>query len=217
MPVRKVHNRGNNIIGKFPSRTMGRMISFESAIERDFLFISDYEPNITFIEEQPFTIEYLHKQKMRRYTPDFHLIRRDVHVVVDCKPSTLVNTPENQIKFVAADEFCEARIWYFEVVTDVELRSGFRLQNIKQLTRNADYFVRPEVKGWVHALLLTRSSPMTIREIEERVKLDPPFSSIPIQTCLLHMAFHHEITIPLDHALISAESLVYVPSNLPTT
>ena len=40
MPVRKVRNHGNNIIGKFPSRKMERMISFESTIERDYLYDS---------------------------------------------------------------------------------------------------------------------------------------------------------------------------------
>jgi hypothetical protein len=57
MPVRKVHNRGENIIGKFPSLKMKRMVSFESTIERDYLYLLDYEADITHFEEQPLTIE----------------------------------------------------------------------------------------------------------------------------------------------------------------
>jgi len=216
MPVRKVRNHGNNIIGKFPSRKMERMISFESTIERDYLFILDYESNVTSIEEQPLTIEYRHEGKVRHYTPDFHFLRNGQRILTDCKPATLVNDPENKIKFSAAYEFCQEYAWQFEVVTDTDLRSGFRLQNIKLLTRHASYNVRPEIKAQIFALLLSWTSPRTIREFQQIIRSDPSQPDISIQTCLLQMAFHHEIALSLEHAPISVQSLVYLPSTLPT-
>ena len=43
MPVRKVSNRGGNTIGHFPSLKMGRMIDYESLIERDLIGASVIE------------------------------------------------------------------------------------------------------------------------------------------------------------------------------
>ncbi len=59
MPVRQVSNRGGNVIGKFPSIKMGRMIAFESLLERDFIYLLDYDPAVEWFEEQPLTIEYM--------------------------------------------------------------------------------------------------------------------------------------------------------------
>ena len=61
MPVRKVSNRGGNAIGRFPSTKMGRMIAFESLLERDFIYLLDYDPTVDWFEEQPLSIEYQHE------------------------------------------------------------------------------------------------------------------------------------------------------------
>jgi hypothetical protein len=57
MPVKKVSNRGGNIIGRFPSLKLGRMVDFESLIERDFIYVLDFEPDVESFSEQPLTIE----------------------------------------------------------------------------------------------------------------------------------------------------------------
>ena len=75
MPVRKVSNRGGNIVGRFPSLKMGRMIAFESLLERDFIYLLDYDVRVEWFEEQPLTIEYQHDGQALHYTPDFHCRR----------------------------------------------------------------------------------------------------------------------------------------------
>ena len=66
MPVRNVSNRGGNVIGKFPSIKMGRMVAFESLLERDFIYLLDHAEEVTWFEEQPLTIEFatLHKSEI---------------------------------------------------------------------------------------------------------------------------------------------------------
>jgi hypothetical protein len=86
MPVRKVSNRGGNAVGRFPSTKMGRMIAFESLLERDFIYLIDYDSAVEWFEEQPLSIEYLHESKLLHYTPDFHLLESGQHVLVECKP-----------------------------------------------------------------------------------------------------------------------------------
>ena len=110
MPVRKVSNRGGNAIGRFPSTKMGRMIAFESLLERDFIYLLDYDPAVEWFEEQPLSIEYLHEGKQLHYTPDFHLLEDGQHVLVECKPERFVEAEENRRKFGVAQEWCQARL-----------------------------------------------------------------------------------------------------------
>ena len=130
MPVRKVSNRGGNIIGKFPSIKMERMIAFESLIERDFIYFLDYEQEVEWFEEQPLTIEYRYEGQVLHYTPDFHLVERGQDVLVECKPEKFVDKEENRRKSAAALDWCEKHDWEYRVVTE-QIRDGFRLQNIK--------------------------------------------------------------------------------------
>jgi hypothetical protein len=76
MSVRRVSNRGGNIVGHFPSLKLGRMVAFESLIERDFIYLLDYEPAVEHFSEQPLVIRYQHAGKKRQYTPDFHVVYR---------------------------------------------------------------------------------------------------------------------------------------------
>ena len=137
MPVRKVSNRGGNAIGRFPSTKMGRMIAFESLLERDFIYLLDYDPAVEWFEEQPLSIEYVHETKLLHYTPDFHLLERGRHVLVECKPERFVETEENLRKFAVAQAWCEETRWEFRVVTDQQVRNGYRLQNVKLLAQYA--------------------------------------------------------------------------------
>ncbi len=120
---------------------MQRMIAFESLIERDYLYLLDYELDIEWFVEQPLTIEYRHDGKPLHCTPDFHVVAAGRDVLVECKPQALVDKEENQRKFGAACTWCTNRGWTFRVVTDRDIRTGFRLQNVKLLTRYARHRV----------------------------------------------------------------------------
>src|SRR5258708_29523779 len=102
MPVRKVANHGSNIIGRYPSLKMGRMVAFESTIERDYIYLLDYEPAVTSFAEQPLTIDYFCDGTMFHYTPDFHAVENGQNVMVECKQIRFVETEENHRKFSAA-------------------------------------------------------------------------------------------------------------------
>jgi hypothetical protein len=206
MPVRKVSNRGGNIIGKFPSLKLKRMVAFESTIERDLLYLLDYEADISFFEEQPLVIKYQHGNKVLGYTPDFHIIRSGQNVLVECKPVALIGTDDNLRKFDAARKFCITRGWKFRICTDQELRLGSRLENVKLLTRYACHAIKPEMKGWVYTLLQGTVSPLSIGHIQALTSTLPSI----VLACLLHMAYRHELFIPLNDGLISTRSLVYL-------
>jgi hypothetical protein len=208
MPVRKVSNRGGNVIGHFPSIKMKRMVAFESLIERDYLYLLDYEPEVERFEEQPLTVEYQHDGKVLHYTPDFHLVEAGQDVLVECKPLAFVEKDENQRKFSAARAWCADRGWTFRIVTDQDLRAGFRLENVKLLTRYARHIVEPGTKGRIYALLHSAQMTMALDDLARRITCTDASAATAAILC---MAFHHEISIPLDVAPILGETCVCLP------
>jgi len=205
MPVRTVSNRGGNIIGKFPSIKMRRMIAFESLLERDFIYLLDYEADVEWFEEQPLTIEYQCGGQIRHYTPDFHLLERGEHVLIECKPECFTDKDENRHKFAVAREWCLEHRWLFRVVTDREVRAGFRLHNVKLLTRYARQPVGPVIRRQIYTLLQGAQCPMRMNDIASVLE---PGASTPVIGSILHLAFHHEICVSIEEAPLSGKTLV---------
>lgn len=209
MPVRNVTNRGGNVIGRFPSLKMQRMIAFESLLERDFIYLLDYDANVTWFEEQPLTIEYQHEGKLRHYTPDFHLIERDQHVLVECKPDNFVNTVDNQRKFAVAQAWCQVCDWHFRIVTDAEVRAGYRLHNVKLLTAYARQRLDPVLRCQLYALLQSKPAATSIQELAHTLH---PAGPDRVTAGLLHLAYHGVVDLALDGAPITPGTTVALHS-----
>lgn len=211
MPVRKVPNRGGNIIGCFPSLKLERMVAFESLIERDFLYLLDFEADVTWFAEQPLTIPYRHAGKNLSYTPDFHVVRGGQSILVECKPQKFIRNDDNQRKFAVAQMWCEVKGWEFQVVSDEQLRRGFRVHNVKLLTQFARYNIEPTVKHYIRTFLAGAPDPVRVADVMVNVAPERPQTLIiPI----LHLAFHHELILPLDEASITTNSLVRLAPQL---
>jgi hypothetical protein len=208
-PVRKASNKGKNIIGHFPSLKMKRMINFESLIERDLIYLLDYEMRVEQFCEQPVTIEYQYESKKRRYTPDFHVVYAGRNLLFECKPERFVNDPDNQVKFEAARKWSQEQGWTFGIVTDTLLATNRRVENVKLLTRFARYSISSELKGRIFAFLSSRTEPVKASDLMQATNPAAPQSMlIPI----LHMAFHHQVHIPLNDAKIDRDFPVALPS-----
>ncbi len=209
MPVRKVRSSGRNIVGHFPSLKLGRMVAFESLLERDLICLLDYEPSVEWFSEQPLVIRYQHSGQWRQYTPDFHVVHRVHNLLFECKPKRFVYDPKNQIKFEAARLWCQERGWAFDVVTDEHLASNWRVKNIKLLTQFARYSIEPEIRGRIFTFLCSATGPVKVSDVMQGVDPGAPQSIIiPI----LHLTFHHQVHIPLDDAEISVDSPIALPS-----
>ncbi|MBP8060090.1 MAG: TnsA endonuclease N-terminal domain-containing protein [Chloroflexi bacterium] len=209
MPVRTVSNRGRrNVIGYFPSLKMHRMVQFESTLERDLIYLLDFEPQVAEFEEQPLKITYPHDGKTLTYTPDFQMVStRGRTVLLECKPRCFVSSDENQRKFRAAQTWCVERGWHFQVVTEEQLRTGYRVQNVKLLTQHARYEVRVQVKGTILACLANANQPLTIGDVMLVVNPDEPTSVI---VPILNMAYRHELFLPLNKAPLSPQSPIHL-------
>ena len=67
MPVRTPsHRYGRNVVGKFPSLKLGRMVCYESRLEREQIYLMEYDLEVVYYEEQPLLIEYLWEDSRTR-------------------------------------------------------------------------------------------------------------------------------------------------------
>lgn len=207
MPVRTVSNRGRrNVIGYFPSLKMRRMVQFESTLERDLIYLLDFDRRVTAFEEQPLKLAYQHERKSLSYTPDFRAeFASGQRMLLECKPCRFVNSEENQRKFSAAQAWCATHSWHFRIVTEEQLRAGCRVHNVKLLTQHARHEVAVPLKGSIFAFLAGARQPVTIGDV--LVGVNPANPSAVVMP-ILHMAYHHELYLPLDEAPLSAQSTI---------
>lgn len=207
MPVRTVSNRGRrNVIGYFPSLKMRRMVQFESTLERDLIYLLDFDRLVSVFEEQPLKLAYQHERKTLSYTPDFRVeLTSGQRMLLECKPCRFVNSEENQRKFSAARAWCAIHGWQFHVVTEEQLQAGYLLQNVRLLTQHARHEVDAPLKGSIFAFLAGARHPVTIGDV--LVGVNPANPNTVIMP-ILHMAYHHELSLPLDEAPLSAQSTI---------
>ena len=75
MKNRKIGYVYGSVSGHFSFRKE-KSIAFESTLERDLLYLLEFNDSVIDVEEQPFTIEYTnHNGKLVTYTPDFFVNR----------------------------------------------------------------------------------------------------------------------------------------------
>jgi hypothetical protein len=192
----------------FPSLKMKTRIYFESLIEADCIYLLEFDPAISFYREQPLTIHYQTDGRARRYTPDFHAVRSGQDVVIVCKPAHQVNRPENQRKFTAARAWCAQEGAIFEVMTDESLREGWRLQNIKDLHYFARYTFAPAEKEAIQKAIVQLGAAATIGDVLMAVSPTAPLYAMSL---IMHMAWWHEVILPLDDARIGPETSIRLP------
>jgi hypothetical protein len=85
----------------------------------------DSAPDVMSWDYERIEIPYASsKHRVRRYLPDFIVVKADGScVVVEVKPASRVDRPTNVKKFAAARAWCTAAGMTFEIVTEVELRA----------------------------------------------------------------------------------------------
>lgn len=136
MRLRKISNKGTKkVIGKFSSLKMGQVIWWESQIERDYIYLLEFDPDVVSYEEQPLRIEYYLDGKKHRYTPDFLVRKADKRIIVEVKREEEALKEKNQCIFRIVSYMCACNGYEFIVVTNTMIRLQPRLDNIKLLTK----------------------------------------------------------------------------------
>nr|WP_294864213.1 TnsA endonuclease N-terminal domain-containing protein [uncultured Pseudogulbenkiania sp.] len=136
-PARQIVTPSGTIIrGRFPSVTARRMVSFEHLLERDALYLFDFAPQVVGIREQPFKLNYMMGNKVRRYTPDFALTMRDGTIlIVEVKPARSLAEPALQEKLLYIRDAMQRQGHDFSVLSSKVIRAPHQLDNLKKLHR----------------------------------------------------------------------------------
>lgn len=206
-PVRKPARHSNTFTGKFPSLKMGRMISFESTVERDLIYILDYDQSISEFEEQPISIEYYREGKKHHYTPDFYAKVNDQDWLYECKPEKFINTADNEDKFEIARLWCYEKGWNFKVITAEELRNGCYLKNIQYLTPFARFSLSSALRIKIFTILSLEYNPISIDNLISKIT---EFDHDQILSTLFQMAFYQEVLFPIEYEPISFQTCIWI-------
>lgn len=136
--IRKITNGGRKVIGKFPSQKMGRMVMWESQIERDYIYLLEFDPEVISFEEQSVCVRYHDDRdgKIHRYTPDFLVTRVGNRVqVVEVKDDKTAKSDDCRQLFQRVAPIIYREGYEFMVVTDSMIRAQPLLDNVKLLQK----------------------------------------------------------------------------------
>ena len=92
-PVRAVSGRAGNVVGRYPSRKMGRIIQYESrTVEFAFVILCEIDTAVREYFDQPWSLPLEYSSKRGRrvrvgHTPDFLVVGVDFAGFVECKPA----------------------------------------------------------------------------------------------------------------------------------
>jgi len=166
MGVRRITNGGRKVIGKFPSLKMGKMLWWESQLERDNDYLIEIDPDVLSYEEQPLKIRYFLDGKVHWYTPDLRVVRQDSKQIIEVKDEEHANSPEYIELFRRVAPICHRNGYEFIVVTDSTIRVQPRLDNVKLIYKYAKTLVTSEHQMLLYTLFSDKGS-LTLGEISK--------------------------------------------------
>lgn len=144
-PVRSLPTyRGQrNYPGLLWTATTQSLVGYESLLERDRLWLADFDPSVRWIASQPFWVSGRDGDAMRRHVPDFMLESVDgTFTVVDVKPEALVDEPAVVEVLAWTGRLCATKGWRYEVWSGDD---PVRLRNVRYLAAGRRVsFVDPE-------------------------------------------------------------------------
>lgn len=105
--------------GYFQSQKNNRLLHYRSGYELDVYKALENIQSVKEYYVEPLKIGYLFEGKKHTYNPDLVIIYDDNHKEIwEIKPSNQTDLPKNNAKWVACDNYCQARGWKFVVVTE---------------------------------------------------------------------------------------------------
>jgi hypothetical protein len=134
--VRRIVTRsGGGFRGKFPSRKLGRMVHYQSLLERDAILHFEYHPAVLQYQEQPSRETYYDAtNNARSYYPDFlAVLASTVEINHEVKPqaklrSARVRDKLERVALRMAEEERTFRVW-----TEQHIRREPLFSNLRRL------------------------------------------------------------------------------------
>lgn len=139
MPVRKIPKNYRNVTGVEACSKGTGEAQFESSLERDFLDLLEFSPEVESFEVQPLRIEWCGERgEPRKYTPDVLVkFKPDVGKVpwlceVKYRADLKKNWADLHPKLLRGIRLAKQNGWRFRLVSEMEIRTPY-LGNVRFL------------------------------------------------------------------------------------
>jgi hypothetical protein len=142
-PVRKIPKNYRNVTGIAAHVKASGEAMYESSLERDFLTMLEFSPDVESYVVQPVKLEWIDTQDTpRSYTPDTFVlfskitseIKKPMLCEVKYRKDLWADWNKLRPKYKAAIRFAKAQDWQFKIITEIEIRT-FYLENARFLLR----------------------------------------------------------------------------------
>lgn len=217
---------GSFVLVPFPKG--GRSIRCQGQLEAAAAVILANCPLVAAIQEQPLQIRYawretasgleirlLDQQNAARpsapwrcsyIVPDFLVTMTDGRRhLVEVKPSSKLVRPDVQRKLSVACRYAEQQGWKFNVVTEVELRRGSLISNLRLLSRYRRLIAEPTVLAMAEESVTAGAS--TFGDILHQSSRSANHTDA--RTALLHLIASGRLDVDLLSQPISENSVLY--------
>ena len=207
--VRRVRSNGHNLCGVITNKA-GRLVQFESWLERALILRLDRDPEVLDYQSQPERFEFVDEQGQKRaYTPDFKVWRQDgrieIHEVTLSRRRVRSNMRQRER---AGRELCQARGWHYVVHIEQNLPDSSELANLLAL---AGYRPRSYANQAVTQAVydsLSAGKPLEMQELVGQIKqaLNLPEGRITAGLC--HLLWHSELATDFNQLLFDQGAIV---------
>ncbi|MDN5587065.1 MAG: TnsA-like heteromeric transposase endonuclease subunit [Brevibacterium sp.] len=185
-----------NFPGLFWLATTHKTVVYESLLERDRLWLADFDPDITGVATQPLHLQGKDGPHLRRHVPDMLLEHRDGNfTLVDVKPKDKLSDKRVQDQFAWTGRLCRAKGWTYEIWTGAE---PTLLRNLRFIAvgRRAQ-FLYPEVLDELESLGQPGMSLAQAEQAAGRLT-DASTLRMAVLALLWSSRWHVDLTVPLS-------------------
>jgi len=143
--IRKVVSRSNHrVTGKYPSLKMGRMMHWESTLERDAFMLMDINRSILKFHEQPAKITYWLDGEKHIHYPDILTTSHEGSCFVEIKEEKDASKDEVSARTQLLSEQLPMQGYSYLVFTEEEIRKNPNLENVRRLLRYGR--IKPDIQ-----------------------------------------------------------------------
>ncbi|WP_427131618.1 TnsA-like heteromeric transposase endonuclease subunit [Pseudarthrobacter sp. S9] len=202
LPIRRAaaYKGQHNFAGLWWCATNRRHVGFESWCERDHLMCLDFDPDVTGVASQPFSITLPGSLSQITHVPDYFVRRADgTGVVIDVRPDALVK-PEDKEVFDATAALCTSVGWGYQRL------GGLPSVYVANLHWLAGYRHPRCIRGGLPPALLAHlgaAGPLSLRDLAAAVG-DPVW----VLPTLFHLMWQQQITANLRTTPLHLDTMV---------
>lgn len=189
--------------GLFWFSTSGETVIYESLLERDRLWLADFDRDVTAIASQPVHLSGRDGSTARQHVPDFLMEHADgSFTLVDVKAESRLGDPKVVAQFNWTGRMCAELGWQYEVWAGAD---PVVLANITYLAAGRRLFLMD--RAVVEAVAECGTSGLTITEVEDAARTqvtDPRLVRLAVLALLWCGRWRTDLSVTLSSGSLLA-------------